>query len=57
MLTINIEKTELKKAFFGETPEFSQSLDMRSETTEDLDVVLLKIMLENYEPKDMKEAS
>ncbi len=57
MLTINILKAELKKAFFGETVNFSQELTVDTESAENLDIVLLKIMLENYEPNKKKEVA
>ena len=57
MLTITISKSDLKKAFFGEEPSLSQELTKDGETIENLDIVLLKIMLENYEPKNPKEVA
>ena len=51
MLTITIQKTELKKAFFSGIAEFLQELNAEGETGERLDTILLKTMLENYKPK------
>ncbi|MCL2857246.1 MAG: hypothetical protein FWE19_05950 [Oscillospiraceae bacterium] len=53
MLTIYITKSEMKKAFFGKTVDFSKEHTASSEPTESLDIVLLKIMLENYKPKEV----
>ena len=51
MLTITISKSKLKAAFFGGVTEFSQELTTDTEEPiENLDIVLLKIMLENYKP-------
>lgn len=52
MLTINISKSELKRAFFGEEANFSQEFTAGEEPVENLDIILLKIMLENYSPKE-----
>lgn len=53
MLTINITKAELKKAFFGKEAVFTRELSADSEPNTDLDTVLLKIMLENRQPKEV----
>jgi len=51
LLTITISKSKLKTAFFGGLTEFSQELTTDTEEPiENLDIVLLKIMLENYKP-------
>lgn len=48
MLTITIEKNELKRAFAGRETSYAQELTAESEITVDLDVILLQIMFENY---------
>ena len=55
MLTINISKAELKKAFFGINADFSQEVT-ESNPLENTDIVLLKIMLENYKPNNKEVA-
>jgi len=57
MLAINITKTELKKAFFGGTADFTQSVTQSTDSPDNQDIVLLKIILENYQPPKTKEAS
>ncbi len=57
MLTINIAKAELKKAFFGGTADFTQSVTQITDSPDNQDIVLLKIILENYHPPKTKEAS
>ena len=54
MLTINISKTELKKAFFGGHASFSQEITAEGKSIENAEVILLKIMLENYK-SDIKQ--
>ena len=53
MLTIYITKSEMKKAFFSKAADFLEEHTASSEPTESLDIVLLKIMLENYKPKEV----
>ena len=50
MLTITISKSELKKAFFGGCVDYAQEFiaDDEAIPIKDLDIILLKIMLENY---------
>lgn len=55
MLTINIAKAELKKAFFGGTADFTQSVIQSTDSPDNQDIVLLKIILANQPPK-IKEA-
>ena len=53
MLTITIAKTELKKAFSGEPPVYEQEITADTEpvpSDEEMNTILLKIMLENYQP-------
>lgn len=57
MLTINIAKAELKKAFFGGTADFTQSVIQSTDSPDNQDIVLLKIILKNYQPPKTKEAS
>jgi len=57
MLTITIPKPELKRAFFGGAAEFSRELTEDGDSAEGLDIVLLKIMLENYKPINPEEAA
>ncbi len=52
MLTIEITKAGLKNAFFGGTPDYSQQYSAAEEPQENMDVILLKIMLDNYNPKE-----
>ncbi len=47
MLAITIGKAELKKAYFGESVEYAKDYAASDEIEENLDIVLLKIMLEN----------
>lgn len=56
MLTINIAKSELKKAFFGGTADFTQNITQSTDSPDNQDIVLLKIILENYQPPKTKEA-
>lgn len=56
MLTINIAKTELKKAFFGGKPEYKQNITQNKESLDNLDIVLLKIMLANYQPQNIQKS-
>ena len=56
MLTINIAKAELKKAFFGGTADFTQSVTQSTDSPDNQDIVLLKIILKNHQPPKTKEA-
>ena len=56
MLTINIPKAELKKAFFGGNASFSQEVASDGKPIENESIVLLKIILENIKPNS-KEAA
>ena len=56
MLTINISKAELKKAFFGGNASFSREFTADGVLIENADTVLLKIMLENYKPNNEEAA-
>ena len=56
MLTINISKIELKKAFFGEIASYSQEITTDGALIENTDIVLLKIMLENIKPNTKEVA-
>ncbi len=47
MLAITIGKSELKRAYFGESVEYAKDYTESDEIEENLDVILLKIMLEN----------
>ncbi len=47
MLAITIGKSELKRAFFGESVNYAKDYTASDEIKENLDIVLLKIMLEN----------
>ncbi len=47
MLAITIGKAELKKSYFGESVEYAKDYTESDEIEENLDVILLKIMLEN----------
>jgi|LSQX01.3.fsa_nt_gb hypothetical protein len=40
MLTINIAKTELKKAFFGGTADFTQNITKSNDSPDKQDIVL-----------------
>jgi len=57
MLTINISKADLKKAFFGGNADFSQEITTDGALMENTDIVLLKIMLENYKPNIKQEVA
>ena len=48
MLTITIKKEELKKAFSGKDAVYSQELTADGEIITNLDVTLLKIILDSY---------
>ena len=50
MLTITIEKEELKKAFSGKDAVYSQELTVDGEIIVNLDVTLLKIILDSNIP-------
>ena len=56
MLTINISKADLKKAFFGDNADFSQEVT-EGTPLENTYIVLLKIMLENYKPNIKQEVA
>ncbi len=47
MLAITIGKSELKRAYFGESVNYAKDYTDTNEQEENLDIVLLKIMLEN----------
>ena len=57
MLTINISKTELKKAYFGKNASFSQEGSQECTPIENETFILLKIILENYNPNIIKEVA
>ena len=57
MFYINISKAELKKAYFGKSASFSQEVNQENTPIENENFILLKIILENYNPDIIKEVA
>ncbi|MDD2361680.1 MAG: hypothetical protein PHH84_01785 [Oscillospiraceae bacterium] len=49
-------KNRIEKAFFGGEPEFTQDISQNEEAPTNLDIILLKIMLANYQTENIKES-